>query len=78
MPPPKLLMHYSTMEYLKPTPAQLDTMDFFRRGFTSILESLEASVPEGRYRSLAITALEESCMWAMKAITRESDGTPRS
>lgn len=26
-------------------------------------------VPNGRYKSLALTALEESCMWAIKELT---------
>lgn len=27
------------------------------------------NLPEGRYKSLALTALEESCMWAIKQLT---------
>lgn len=26
-------------------------------------------IPDGRYKSLALTALEESCMWAIKQLT---------
>lgn len=34
-----------------------------------IVEKLIDQVPEGRYRSLAYTSLEESCMWAIKQLT---------
>jgi hypothetical protein len=33
------------------------------------IEELIEQIPPGRYRSLAITALEESCMWAVKELT---------
>lgn len=33
------------------------------------VERLVESLPAGRYRALAITALEESCMWAVKELT---------
>jgi len=32
---------------------------------------VEANVPEGRWKSLALTALEEALMWANKAIFNE-------
>jgi hypothetical protein len=33
------------------------------------LEHLYLMVPDSRYRSLALTALEESVMWAVKEVT---------
>jgi len=33
------------------------------------VELLINQIPEGRYRSLAMTALEQSCMWAIKELT---------
>lgn len=33
------------------------------------LEALFESVPDGRYKSLGMTALEESVMWAVKQLT---------
>lgn len=33
------------------------------------VESIIELIPAGRYRSLAVTALEESCMWAVKELT---------
>lgn len=35
--------------------------------------ALLATVPEGRERSLAVTKLEESVMWAMKGIALNQD-----
>lgn len=33
------------------------------------VEALIDQLPSGRYKSLALTALEESCMWAVKQLT---------
>lgn len=33
------------------------------------LETLFAKVPEGRYKSLSMTALEEAVMWNIKQLT---------
>jgi predicted RNA-binding protein with EMAP domain len=33
------------------------------------LEELIEELPDGRYKSLALTTLEESCMWAIKQLT---------
>lgn len=70
-------MHASTMEYLKPSEDQLKTMAAARKVFAQALADLDILLPAGRYKSLAITELEASAMWANKAITRDSDGTPR-
>lgn len=32
-------------------------------------EKMIDALPKGRYTALALTALEESCMWAVKALT---------
>jgi hypothetical protein len=71
-------MHISTMQYLKPSPEQLETMANVRVAYAVMLDAIERQLPAGRYKALAITALEESAMWANKGITRDSDGTPRS
>lgn len=33
------------------------------------VERMIERLPPGRYRALALTALEESCMWAVKELT---------
>ena len=35
----------------------------------AVVEKLIEGMPNGRYKSLALTALEESCMWAVKQLT---------
>ena len=35
----------------------------------AMIEHMVDQLPPGRYKSLALTALEESCMWAVKALT---------
>lgn len=70
-------MHPTTFDYLKPTPQQLHTMEGVRGAYKALFDLVEQAVPPGRYKALAISALEESAMWANKGITRDSDGTPR-
>ena len=69
-------MHESTMQYLAPTAEQKAKMAEVRSAYTGLMKTLDA-LPKSRYQSLALTALEESAMWANKGITRDSDGTPR-
>lgn len=40
-----------------------------KSAFTMLLTTIEDACPHNRWRSLAITALEEACMWAVKAIS---------
>lgn len=72
-----MTLHETTFNYLKPTDAQVETMDDFRKAFAELAEHIETDVPESRYRSLCITRLEEAAMWVNKAITRHGDGKPR-
>ena len=44
-----------------------NTREIFAKTADYILENLKSS----REKSLALTKLEESCMWAIKSITRE-------
>ncbi len=41
-----------------------------REALSNVLELLEELIPEGRYKSLAITSFEIAAMWATKAISR--------
>lgn len=70
-------MHPTLFEYLKPTGMQMDNMAAVRKAYADLYEIINRRVPVGRYKSLMITSLEESAMWANKGITRDSDGTPR-
>lgn len=54
--------------YRKLTPDELALHDEIKNKAAE-LETLIERVKPGRYRSLAITALEESIMWAVKELT---------
>ncbi len=70
-------MHSSTTNYLRPTFEQIELMKGVRFSIKEAIEKVQRMVPEGRYQSLALTALEQAAMWANKGITRNSDGSPR-
>lgn len=42
-----------------------------RSSFTLNGRTVEEACGPGRYRALALTALEEACMWAIKSVTHE-------
>jgi hypothetical protein len=42
--------------------------DEVKAAFCAVEQQIER-IKAGRYRSLALTALEESCMWAIKELT---------
>lgn len=71
-------MHPSTFEYLKPTDAQLKTMEGLRKDFAAFCRSIEAAVPDGPDKTYLIRELRKCGMWANVAITRQPDGSPRS
>lgn len=60
----------SNENHLPPTGSQLTAMSAVREEFNILADVIVSIIPEGRYRSLALKALEESAMWACKAITR--------
>jgi hypothetical protein len=39
-----------------------------------MVEHMIIQLPHGRYRALALTNLEESCMWAIKQLTDNREG----
>lgn len=48
--------------------AEVDQHDALKDAYAAV-ERLCDALPAGRYRALALTALEESCMWAVKELT---------
>lgn len=44
-----------------------------RNAFTDVTEFILENLKDSREKSLALTKLEEACMWAIKGITRESE-----
>jgi hypothetical protein len=55
------------------SPKTIGRMEYLRSAAKSYGYALLASAPEGRERSLAVTKLEESLMWAIKAIVLAQD-----
>ena len=55
----------------KPDNYQVARIEEIREMFKQCNDIVLSNAPQGRYRSLAITALEESCMWAVKAVIFE-------
>lgn len=49
---------------------KLDKAQRVREALASVFDLVEELVPDGRYKSLAITSFEIAAMWAIKAISR--------
>jgi hypothetical protein len=49
--------------------------DELAREFAALFASIDVRVPPGRYRSLAVTALEQAAMWAVKGICQGWEDT---
>ena len=58
----------STLQYVKPTEAQLAEMQKFRDMFETLFNEMKR-LPENRGLKLALTKFEESAMWLNKSIT---------
>ncbi len=48
-----------------------EKIDTTRKEFTKITTYILENLKDSREKSLALTKLEEACMWAIKGITRE-------
>jgi hypothetical protein len=62
--------HVFRNKYREMTDFEKRTMEELKSRAYWLLCHIEAHIPEGRYQSLAKTALEESVMWAVKEITK--------
>lgn len=71
------MLDASTFQYLKPTDAQLETMELARQASHEYSRKLEKLLPEGPDKTYALRKLREVAMWANIAITRWPDGSPR-
>ena len=54
-----------------PTAETVDAMRHVRDVYASAAEMLERECRPSRHRQLALTALEESSMWAIKALSHD-------
>lgn len=52
---------------------QLGRVNVIRQYFTNLYDLLDDVIPNGREKALYTTKLEESCMWAVKAISEEQE-----
>lgn len=71
-------MHSSTFDYLKPTEQQLDAMSQMREASKVYAEALERLLPDGPDKTFIMRNHRTNAMWANVAITRTSDGAPRT
>lgn len=71
-------LHDSTFGYLKPTDAQLETMNRVRASTAAYAKDLENLLPDGPDKTVIMRQLRDIGMWANVTITRLPDGTPRS
>jgi len=62
-------------DYVAPNDERRSLHEYTRQEYKSLAEAMARELPESREKSLAITALEESLMWANAAIARNiADG----
>lgn len=54
--------------YHKPSDVGLNKINALRAGFSELKRQIEIVCPESRHRSVALTELETSAMWAIKAV----------
>lgn len=71
-------MHSSTYEYLIPTDEQKAKMALVRAAAKAYGDVLDVELPDGPDKDHVIRNHRSNAMWANVAITRMSDGTPRS
>jgi len=61
----------NTFDYLKPSPREIAKMQIYRDKLSVLEAELKGALENGRYKSLALTGLEEVGMWINKSITRD-------
>jgi hypothetical protein len=68
-------MSPDTFAYHAPNDEQQKQLEAVLASFNTTLAAIEANVPEGRYRSIAITELEKAGAMAVKGIFKANDGS---
>ena len=72
----KLEARLNSLTYHRPSLQVQDAMSDMRRAGMDFMTYLDGNIVECREKSLAVTAFEETMMWAMKALAlTDSDGT---
>lgn len=57
-----------TYAYHKPSAAGIDKIAALREAFSTLHDQIEALSPKSREQSVALTNLETTAMWAIKAV----------
>ena len=57
-----------TYAYHKPSPNGLDKITLLRKAFSELHDIIELRCPNTRERAVALTNLETTAMWAIKAV----------
>jgi hypothetical protein len=73
-----MYLHESTFEYLKPTDAQLKTMEALRAAAKDYATFIDVNLPDGADKTYILRKIREIAMWVNVAITRQMDGKPRA
>lgn len=68
----------SKFDAVMPSDEQLESIENIRKAFAKVAVEVHRVAPEGRNKSLAMTALEDGCMRAIRGITHDvqSDEAP--
>jgi len=64
-----------TYAYHKPTDAGLEKIKTLRRAFTELDTLIQTTAPGSREKAVALTNLETTAMWAIKAIVCNDPGS---
>lgn len=70
---PKGINIISTYDYMAPTPAQIANMNKLREAYAALDTLVRNMTTSYREKALALTNLEQSAMWANKAVSRKDD-----
>jgi hypothetical protein len=57
-----------TYAYHKPSTAGIEKITTLREAFSTLHDQIEALAPNSREKSVALTNLETTAMWAVKAV----------
>lgn len=63
-------MNDNTFDYQKPTEASLEILTIIRAAAKEYAKILIKTLPESREKSIAITKIEETAMWANKSVVQ--------
>jgi len=72
------MLHKSVFAFLQPTDDQAVAMNACRAASMDYATVLDKQVPEGPDKTYLMRRLREISMWANVAITRHTDGAPRT